>query len=51
MASKFVEKRNEKQGQRRKRFLEFLRGLPMPDGKFDEQKKRWVPNQSQSDKK
>ena len=43
--AEFKEKRNEKQGQRRKRFLQFLRELPMPAGTCDAQLKRWVPNQ------
>ena len=33
----------EKQGQRRKRFLKFLREMPMPDGTYDSKLKKWVP--------
>ena len=40
--TKFIEKLKEKQGQRRKRFLEFLRSLPKPEGVFDDKRKVWV---------
>lgn len=40
----FTEKVGEKEGQRRKRFLQYLRSLPMPDAKFDLKKKIWIPN-------
>jgi hypothetical protein len=40
----FKEKLNEKEGQRRKRFLAFLRELPMPDGEYNEKTKTWIPN-------
>ena len=43
--SKFLEKRGEKAGQRRKRFLEHLRSAPKPDGVFDEKRKVWVRNE------
>lgn len=33
----------EKAGQRRKRFLKFLREMPMPDGTYDPKLKKWVP--------
>jgi hypothetical protein len=42
--AEFTEKRNEKAGQRRKRFLAFLRSQPMPDGKYDHKLKKWIPN-------
>lgn len=41
--AEFKEKRGEKEGQRRKRFLEFLREQPMPNGTWDEKQKRWIP--------
>lgn len=44
--AEFKEKLNEKDGQRRKRFLKFLRELPVPDGTYDEQLKRWIANPS-----
>lgn len=40
----FVEKPGEKDGQRTKRFLEFLRNVPMPKGIWDEKLRKWVPN-------
>lgn len=46
--SQFIEKRGEKEGQRRKRYLEFLRSQPMPKGTFDDKKKIWIPEKSQS---
>jgi hypothetical protein len=42
--AEFKEKSDEKQGQRRKRFLEFLRSLPMPKGSYDLKLKRWIPD-------
>jgi hypothetical protein len=39
----FKEKMGEKQGQRRKRFLQFLREQPMPDGTYDPKLKKWIP--------
>jgi len=42
--AEFKEKLKEKSGQRRKRFLQFLRDLPMPDGKFDHKLKKWIPD-------
>jgi hypothetical protein len=42
MADIFHEKRGEKQGQRRKRFLEFLRNHPKPAGQFDDKRKVWI---------
>lgn len=46
--TKFVERINEKEGQRRKRFLQFLRELPKPDGVFDEKRKVWIPNKKET---
>jgi hypothetical protein len=43
--SEFHEQAGEKEGQRRKRFLEFLRSLPKPNGIFDPKKKVWIPNE------
>lgn len=40
--TKFIEKRGESEGQRRKRFLEFLRSLPKGEGVFDDKKKMWI---------
>ena len=40
--SKFIEKSGEKQGQRRKRFLEYLRSMPKGEGRFDDKRKIWV---------
>lgn len=42
--AEFKEKMNEKEGQRRKRFLEFLRSQPMPNGTYDSKLKKWIPN-------
>jgi len=39
----FKEKNGEKQGQRRKRFLQFLRDLPKPSTRFNEKTKQWMP--------
>ena len=44
--SEFKEKRGEKEGRRRRRFLEFLRSLPMPNGKYDPKLKKWIPNEA-----
>jgi hypothetical protein len=41
--STFIERFGEKQGQRRKRYLEFLRNLPKPKGTFVEKTKKWIP--------
>jgi hypothetical protein len=45
--SEFKEKTNEKEGQRRKRFLEFLRSLPHPDVTYDPKTKRYVPKKEE----
>lgn len=40
---KFIERKGERQGQRRKRFLEWLRAFPKPKGTFDDKRKIWIP--------
>jgi hypothetical protein len=40
----FKERWGEKLNQRRKRYLAWLRELPMPAGKFDHKLKKWIPN-------
>lgn len=42
--STFKEKIGENEGQRRKRFLEHIRAIPMPDATWDEKQKKWIPN-------
>ncbi len=46
--NKFIEKSGEKEGQRRKRFLKFLREIPMPDGVYDKKLKRWIPREKKA---
>lgn len=49
--SKFIEKRGEKEGPRRRRFLKFLRELPMPDATWDEKRKIWLPRKREGEQK
>lgn len=46
----FIERRGEKDGQRRRRFLEFLRALPKPSKRFDDKLKRWIPDDDEAAK-
>jgi hypothetical protein len=41
--AEFKQNMGETEGQRRKRFLKFLRALPMPDGTYDLKLKKWIP--------
>lgn len=43
--TRFIEKSGEKDGQRRKRFLQFLRDIPPPSKRFDDKRKVWIADE------